>query len=92
MKHKAEGLVYRYKTRLVTKRYTQTYGIDCERLFLALATHFGWDLYWLDVKNIFLHGVSEEVYMEIPSGFETYLGRNKVCLLKKVLYDLKQFP
>jgi len=44
------------------------------------------------VKNAFVHGALEEVYMEIPLGFETCSGRNKVCFLKKVFYDLKQSP
>nr|KYP47675.1 Retrovirus-related Pol polyprotein from transposon TNT 1-94 [Cajanus cajan]KYP47687.1 Retrovirus-related Pol polyprotein from transposon TNT 1-94 [Cajanus cajan] len=63
------------------------------RVVLALAAHFGWNLHQLDVKNAFLHGsLEEEVYMETPPGFEVKNKRNKVCLLKKALYDLKQSP
>ncbi|GKF85948.1 retrotransposon protein, putative, ty1-copia subclass [Tanacetum coccineum] len=40
----------------------------------------------------FLHGNLEEtIYMRQPSGFEEGTG-NKVCLLKKSLYGLKQSP
>jgi len=39
----------------------------------------------------FFHGDLEEVYMEIPSKFETRGGKNKKCFLKKALYGLKQF-
>ena len=87
----------------MAKGYTQTYGIDYEetfapvakmntvRVILALAAHFGWDLHQLDVKNAFLHGnLDEEVYMEIPSGFEVKKERNKVCLPKKAFNGLKQ--
>lgn len=89
---------------MVAKWYTQTYGMDYEKtvgpvakiplvwVVLAQATHFAWHLHHLDVKNAFFHGALEEVYMEIPPRSETRCGRNKMCLLKKVLYGLKQSP
>ena len=40
------------------------------RLFTSLAATHNWDLYQLDIKNVFLHGdLQEEVYMEQPPGF-----------------------
>ncbi|RDY04052.1 Ethylene receptor, partial [Mucuna pruriens] len=59
------------------------------RVILSLATHFGWNLQQFDVKNVFLHGDLEEVYMEISLGFYSHNEKNKVCKLKKVLYELK---
>ncbi|RDX78941.1 hypothetical protein CR513_40699, partial [Mucuna pruriens] len=91
VKYKSDGIVERYKVRLVAKGYTQTYEIDYKetfapvakmntvRVIISLATHFGGNLQQFDVKNVFLHGnLEEEVYMEIP--------------LKKALYGLKQSP
>ncbi|GJS79710.1 retrotransposon protein, putative, ty1-copia subclass [Tanacetum coccineum] len=44
----------------------------------------------LDVKTAFLHdNLKETIYMRQPLGFEEGTG-NKVCLLKKSLYGLKQ--
>ena len=55
--------------------YTQTYGVDYSntfshvakmtyvRLFISLDATYNWDLYQLDIKNVFLHGdLQEEVY------------------------------
>nr|GEV83383.1 retrovirus-related Pol polyprotein from transposon TNT 1-94 [Tanacetum cinerariifolium] len=50
----------------------------------------GYELEQIDVKKTFLHENLEEViYMRQPSGYEQ---GNKVCLLKKSLYGLKQSP
>ena len=77
VKYQADGTLDQYKARLVAKWYTQTYEIDYEetfalvakmnavRIIISLAAHFGWEMHWFDVKNVFLHGsLEEEVYME----------------------------
>jgi len=84
VKQNPNGKIERYKARLVAKGYSQTYGIDYDETFapiakmstvrtlISCAANFEWPLYQLDVKNAFLHGdFQEEVYMEIPHGFET---------------------
>nr|GFA11517.1 copia LTR rider [Tanacetum cinerariifolium] len=92
----------RYKARLVARGFTQRAGIDYNEVFLLVVRHTSirvilaltackhFELEQLDVKTAFLHGNLEEViYMRQPPGYEQ---GNKVCLLEKSLYGLKQSP
>lgn len=45
-----------------------------------------------DVKNAFLHGDLEKVYIDAPLGFNKRFTTNHVCKLKKTLYGLRQSP
>jgi hypothetical protein len=47
----------------------------------------------MDVKTTFLNGViEEEVYIEQPQGFVIHGKESHVCILKMVVYKLKQAP
>ena len=103
VKYKADNTVDHYKIRLVAKGFTQTYGIDYQetfapvsklnivRILLFLAASLDWPLHQLNVKNAVPNrDLEDEVYMEIPLGFETSNNVNKVCKLQKSLYRPKQ--
>nr|KYP41064.1 Retrovirus-related Pol polyprotein from transposon TNT 1-94 [Cajanus cajan] len=105
VKYRANGTIERYKARLVAKGFTQTYGVDyletfapvakmnTVRVILSLAASYDWDLQQFDVKNAFLHGdLEEEIYMELPPGYNGQVAAGTVCKLRKALYGLKQSP
>jgi hypothetical protein len=105
VKQSSEGKIERYKAMLVVKGYWQTYGVNYDETFahvakmntirtiISIAAYYNWKLLQLDVKNAFLHGdPQEEVYMEIPPGFNSKQTEGKVCRLRKSLYGLKKSP
>ncbi|GJW31930.1 retrotransposon protein, putative, ty1-copia subclass [Tanacetum coccineum] len=95
--------VYIYKTRLVAKGFTQTYGVDYEetfspvadiraiRILIAIAAYYDYEIWQMDVKTAFLNGfLEEEIYMEQPEGFIDPNHPSKVCKLQRSIYGLKQ--
>ena len=60
------------------------------QIFLAIITHYKNEFWQMDVKAGFLNGnLTEEVYMTQAKGF-TSEDSNKVCMLWKSIYGLKQ--
>ena len=62
-------------------------------IMLILMMMAGWYAEVLDVKGAFLHGLfedGEQIYMEVPEGFEKHYGAGFVLLLLRTIYGLKQ--
>ena len=102
VKRNADGSIEHFKARLVAKGYSQHPGFDftgtfaptvhysAVRAILALAALEDMEIHSLDVSNAYLNGVlEEEIYMQLPEGFED-LGKPGDVLLNKALYGLKQ--
>jgi len=51
-----------------------------------------WPFHQLDIKNAFLHGELQEVYMAQPPGFLAPGDSRLVCKLQWCLYGFKQSP
>ncbi|KAJ1530171.1 hypothetical protein ONE63_005102 [Megalurothrips usitatus] len=92
-----------YRARLVTKGYTQTYGVDyfetfapvvrreTLRILFSVAVNFNLKIAHLDVKTAFLHGdLKENVFLSQPDGFMIPGSEHLVCRLHKAVYGLKQ--
>ena len=99
-KYHADGTLEKYRARCTVKGYTQKCGIDYTetfaptprsetgRIMLALAHKFGWYRRQGDVPTAFLNpDLDLDLYMELPEG---YKKDNKIILIKKGLYGLKQ--
>ena len=104
-KRDENGIVKRFKARLVARGFHQQYGIDYTETFapvlkmkslrvilaLTTTTHTKRKLAQIDVKTAFLNAsVKEDIYVSVPSGVD--VGDNKVLKLNKALYGIKQAP
>ena len=97
-----DGVVVRFKARLVARGFTQQYGVDYEetyasvvrfkaiRVLLAIVVMRDLTLELMDVQTAYLNApLKERVFMRQPEGYERG-GAASVCLLQKALYGLKQ--
>jgi hypothetical protein len=100
-KRNKDGLIERYKARLVVKGYKQRKGIDYDEVFASVARHAtlrallavaavqDLEVQQIDVKTAFLNGpLDESLYMKQPPGYN--FGTGKVLKLQRALYGLKQ--
>ena len=90
IKYKSDRTIKRHKARLVAKDFTQTFEVDYTetfapvlklnsvRILISIAVNLDWPLHQMDVKNALLNGtLEEEVYMDLPPGFEGSYGTKK---------------
>lgn len=103
IKKTQEGKVDRYKARLVARGCTQEEGIDYDEVFspvaryetiralLACAVNEEMHVHQMDVISAYVQGyLSEEIYMTQPEYFIRDGDNDKVCLLRRPIYGLKQ--
>lgn len=101
LKRNFEGVIAKYKARLVTKGFEQIPGIDFGktftpvmrldtlRLLLALATKLGLLIHVVNIIGTYLNRkLSESIYMKQPPRYDD--GTGQVCKLHLSLYRLKQ--
>jgi len=92
----------KFKAYLMAKSLTQIEGIDHEKTFspvvrfasvclpLALVAHL--DLFQMSINTTFHNcNIEEEIYIDHPISFVSKGQEDKMCLLKRSIYGLKQF-
>lgn len=102
IKRDQDGNIEKYKARLVIKGCSQRKGLDYQEIYapvahlttvrtlLSIINRFNLKARQLDVKNAFLHGIKEEIFMKQSQGF--IKNDSLVCKLNRSLYGLKQAP
>ena len=102
-KHNSDGNVASQKARLIAQGFTQEYGIDYRETFsltvklsaihviAVIAVKNNWELEQTDIDGMYLNApLSETIYMCQLIGYETPGKEQHICLLKCMLYGLKQ--
>jgi hypothetical protein len=93
LKKDEDTAMIKHKARLdFDDTFTPVALMESVRL-LTLAAQEAWRVHHMDVKSTFLNGdLKEKVYVHQPPGFAILAKENKVLLLRKALYDLRQAP
>nr|GEW50801.1 zinc finger, CCHC-type [Tanacetum cinerariifolium] len=104
-KMKVDGIIDKFKARLVIQSFRQKERIDYIDtyarvaciitiiLLLDLAAIHNLVTHQMDVKIVFVYGdLDEKVHMKQPKGFVMQGNEHKVCKPVKSLYGLKQAP
>jgi hypothetical protein len=101
---KDDAGLYRFKSRLTPKGFTQIKGVNYDETYaatarfesicivLSLAAIFDWPLRGIDVENAFCEGILDDnIYMVLPENlFRNDDGSPIVVKLLRAMYGLKQ--
>ena len=78
------------EVNVVTYKASHVAMLKSIRILLAIAAHYDYEIWQMDVKTTFLNGnLTEDVYMTQLEGFISNDG-SKVCKLQRSIYGLKQ--
>ena len=102
IKHDTEGMMTRYKARLVAQSFNQGLGRDMyetwalvpnlatTRSLFAVAAATGWEIHHVDVQTAFFNPeMDEEMYIKLPDGVNPR-GLEEICRPNLALYEKKQ--
>ena len=100
LKREIDDSIVRYKARWVIRDFEQQKDLNYNEIFAAIIklmsykTNFvivavnDWDLKQMNIKIVFLYeNIKEKIYVELS---HEYFDRDRVCRLRKTLYDFKQ--
>ena len=101
MKYCVNGDIKKFKTRLITKDFSQKYGIDYEKTFtptirfdslrilLAVVAIKNLKYHQIDVSNAFTEtSLKHDIFMQAPPGYD--ISEKMVLKVDRSLYGLKQ--
>ena len=101
VKYNNDGIIDRFKRRVVAQGYSQVYGVNFEetyaptmrydilRLLFAITAIENWEIHQIDAISVYLTGeLKEDIYMCPPKGYN--ILEKEFCYLLKSIYGLKQ--
>nr|GEU67569.1 hypothetical protein [Tanacetum cinerariifolium] len=98
-----DGNIHTYKARLVSKGFTQTYGVDYEetfspiadikaiRILIAITLFYDYEIWKIDVKTAFLNDrQNKDVYLVQPEGFVNPKHPRRACKIQRSIYRIQE--